>query len=159
MAQYFDSLESVKSLEATIIRETRIHKVLKGIMKLESIPKDEEFDFKDRSKKLLDAWNKVLGDEPGPSDAKQTNGTASSAKTDGEKPAGSEEKPSEAKDEVKTPAEAPVEQVTPGDDAKDEATDVPMIDAKEEAPMATDTTADSPKPDAAAEEATAAGAA
>lgn len=150
MAQYFDSLESIQTLEAAIIRDTRIHKVLRGIVKLTSIPKDEEFEFKDRSAKLLEKWNKILNDEPGPSESK-TNGASSGAKTDADKPVATTEKEEEAKEEVKEPAEAPVEQVSPGDDAKDEATDLPA-EVKIDGVEATETAADPPKPVAAAAE-------
>ena len=67
MSGHFENLEQYANLEASIIRTTKINKVLKGIVKLNSIPKDEEFNFKKRSTELLSQWNKVLNAEEGPS--------------------------------------------------------------------------------------------
>lgn len=59
LSQYLTRLEEFEGLETSIIRQTKINKVLKGIVKLESVPKDEEYGFKERSLKLLTAWNKL----------------------------------------------------------------------------------------------------
>lgn len=65
MAIYIKKLEAYDDkLEVSIIRNTKINKVLKGIIKLNSIPKDEEFNFRERSVKLLGVWNQLLGAEP-----------------------------------------------------------------------------------------------
>lgn len=53
-------LEKFTDLEAAIIKATKINKVLKAILKLETIPQEEEFNFKPRSRTLLDKWNKAL---------------------------------------------------------------------------------------------------
>ncbi|KAK0946775.1 hypothetical protein LTS01_026038, partial [Friedmanniomyces endolithicus] len=60
MADFFAQLESFDALEPAIIRTTKIHKVLKAIVKLSSIPKDEEHGFKRRSAAMLENWNKRL---------------------------------------------------------------------------------------------------
>lgn len=60
MADFFSQLEAYESLEPSIIRVTKIHKVLKAIVKLSSIPKDEEFQFKKRSSAMLEVWNKRM---------------------------------------------------------------------------------------------------
>ena len=60
MSTYLNKLESYPDLEGSIIRATKIHKVLKAMIKLNSIPKDEEFNFKKRSVDLLGKWNKIL---------------------------------------------------------------------------------------------------
>jgi hypothetical protein len=70
MAGFFQQLEKHTDLEPSIIRTTKVHKVLKGIIKLSSIPKDEEYNFKTRSTDLLEIWNKRMaadGDAPPPS--------------------------------------------------------------------------------------------
>lgn len=59
MAEYFTQLESHQDLEENIIRDTKINKVLKGIIKLDSIPKEEVYNFKKRSADLLNAWDKT----------------------------------------------------------------------------------------------------
>lgn len=67
MADFFSQLEAFENLEPSIIRATKIHKVLKAIVKLSSIPKDEEFQFKKRSSAMLEIWNKRMeadGDAP-----------------------------------------------------------------------------------------------
>ncbi|KAK5695185.1 hypothetical protein LTR97_008691 [Elasticomyces elasticus] len=60
MADFFTQLENYDNLEPSIIRTTKIHKVLKAIVKLSSIPKDEDFNFKKRSAALLEVWNKRM---------------------------------------------------------------------------------------------------
>lgn len=89
MSDFLSKLESVPDLEASIIRETKINKVLKAILKLDTIPKEEEFRFKPRSQALLEKWNEILAvDEPAASapasagatePAKAVNGTAAKA--------------------------------------------------------------------------------
>jgi hypothetical protein len=66
MSDYIAKLEGFPDLEVSIIRVTKINKVLKAILRLESIPKEEEFDFKGRSQTLLDKWTKLLSSEPTP---------------------------------------------------------------------------------------------
>lgn len=63
MSDYLKELEEFKELEGSIIRATKIHKVLKQMIKLESIPLNEEYNFKERASKLLSKWNDVLSNE------------------------------------------------------------------------------------------------
>ena len=63
MAEFVTKLEGYADLEVSIIRATKINKVLKAILKLPSIPKEEEFNFKTRSQTLLDKWNKLLASD------------------------------------------------------------------------------------------------
>ena len=65
MSDYLSELEAHHDLEGAIIRATKIHKVLKAMIKLPSIPLDEEYKFKDRSHALLQKWNEILGGEAG----------------------------------------------------------------------------------------------
>lgn len=60
MNDMFVQLEGHQDLEPSIIRTTKIHKVLKGIVKLDSVPKDEEYNFKKRSSAMLEIWNKRM---------------------------------------------------------------------------------------------------
>ena len=69
MTDYLSELEGYPDLEGSIIRTTKIHKVLKQMIKLEHIPLEEEFKFKDRSTKLLAKWTDTLSKD-GPSDEK-----------------------------------------------------------------------------------------
>jgi len=62
MSDFLAKLESLADLEVSVIKATKINKVLKAILKLDSasIPKEDEFQFKSRSQALLDKWNKLL---------------------------------------------------------------------------------------------------
>jgi hypothetical protein len=95
MADFFAQLEGYAELEPSIIRITKIHKVLKAIVKLASVPKDDEFNFKKRSSAMLEIWNKRMESEndattstgAGVSDAPEakapeTNGTAAAKDVD-----------------------------------------------------------------------------
>lgn len=101
MSDFVSTLESFTDLAVSIIRATKINKVLKAILKLENIPKEDEFQFKARSQALLDKWNKLLTAEgaagAAPAAAPEANGI-NGTKTNGVK-AKSEEteekKPSE----------------------------------------------------------------
>lgn len=84
MSDYITKLEAFPDLEVSIIRATKINKVLKAILKLENIPKEDEFKFKPRSQVLLDKWNKLLAVDGTPAPAGETNGTGK-AKTNGVK--------------------------------------------------------------------------
>ena len=74
MSDFLAKLETFPDLEDTIIRATKINKVLKAILKLEAIPKEEEFSFKPRSQKLLEKWNKILLNEASAPTSASTNG-------------------------------------------------------------------------------------
>lgn len=74
MSAYLTALENFTELEASIIRETKINKVLKAILKMENIPREEDFTFKKRSQGLLDRWNKLLASAAAAAPAGNTNG-------------------------------------------------------------------------------------
>lgn len=145
MAGHFNTLEQYKELEVNIIKNTKIHKVLKAILKLDHVPKDEEHGFKKRSDALLSGWMDAMTkeDEAGRS-GPATNGDtgeskATGAKVEGEKSSepttgeATKTEDTEMKDApaVTEPPAAPVEATNPGNDAKDEAVDgdVSMDDA------------------------------
>ena len=60
MNEKFKQLEAIESLESEIIAKTKINKVLKMIIRLDSIPKDEVYKFKQRSKVLLEKYQEIL---------------------------------------------------------------------------------------------------
>jgi hypothetical protein len=64
MSDYLSQLEAHQTLEAEVIRKTKIHKMLKAIIRLESIPKEEEYAFKRRSNDLLRSWGDALSADP-----------------------------------------------------------------------------------------------
>lgn len=91
MSEFITKLEGYSDLEVSIIRATKINKVLKGILKLEDIPKEAEFKFRERSTELLTKWNKILeSDTPAPANGalkEQVNGASAKAE-DGTKTMG-----------------------------------------------------------------------
>lgn len=74
MSNYITKLDSYDDLEISIIRETKINKVLKGIIKLADIPKESEYNFRGRSIDLLKKWKHW--------DAPSAEGGADKAATD-----------------------------------------------------------------------------
>lgn len=103
MSDFLAKLETFPDLEVSIIRNTKINKVLKAILKLEAIPKEDEFKFKTRSQSLLDKWNKILAADgatsaPNSATTNGVNGTSGEAsKKDKEAANGVKESATEAK--------------------------------------------------------------
>ncbi|KAI0104814.1 hypothetical protein GGR51DRAFT_220832 [Nemania sp. FL0031] len=73
VSDFLAKLETFPDLDVSIIRVTKINKVLKAILKLETIPKEEEFQFKPRSQTLLDKWNILLASDGAPAPATGTS--------------------------------------------------------------------------------------
>lgn len=123
MSEYVSKLEGYADLEVAIIRVTKINKVLKAILKLPTIPKEEEFQFKPRSQSLLDKWNKLLAtDVPQPS-TPPTNGATeeSKAEADEQKPTSVEPMNGVEESKAETDEEKPSADVdTPMEEAKEE---------------------------------------
>ncbi|KAI1174969.1 hypothetical protein F4777DRAFT_349171 [Nemania sp. FL0916] len=76
VSDFLAKLETFPDLDVSIIRATKINKVLKAILKIETIPKEEEFNFKSRSQVLLDQWNILLASDGGPIPATGTPANA-----------------------------------------------------------------------------------
>lgn len=112
MTKYLSELEALGEIEVSIIRETKINKVLRAIIKLPSIPKEEQYKFRERSVNILQAWKTLLDSDiptpaaPSDKEAKpETNGVSekavsAEAKADDSEPKPSEPEPSEAPEEV-----------------------------------------------------------
>jgi cell division protein FtsN len=111
MSEYLKQLEAHEDLEAEVIKKTKVHKVLRAIMKLETIPMEEDFNFKKRSSDLLTKWSGALASDPEPTAA---NGVKSE---DGEKS-------ESAKDEA-----PPADKTT--DEEKKEDTDAAITETAE----------------------------
>jgi hypothetical protein len=105
MSGYLKDLEAHDDLEAEVIKKTKVHKVLKAIIKLNSIPKEEEYAFKQRSSELLTKWGGALAADP-----ETAAGAPAEAATNGVKHDESE-KPESAKEEspVEKNGDAPAE--------------------------------------------------
>lgn len=80
MSDFLREVAEYPHLEANILRSTKIHKVLKNIIKLDPkiIPNEDHFKFQQRSKELLAIWTATLekdgkGDDDAtePSEAKK----------------------------------------------------------------------------------------
>ncbi|OAL07547.1 hypothetical protein IQ06DRAFT_12271 [Phaeosphaeriaceae sp. SRC1lsM3a] len=130
MSQYLKDLEAHDDLEAEVIKKTKIHKVLKAIIKLNSIPKEEEYNFKRRSNDLLTKWGGALAADNEASAESATNGVKHNDE-DKSEPA-KEESPAEKKEEPAVEVkkdDAPAEPATKAEDADG---DVTMGDADKE---------------------------
>lgn len=148
MSSHIKRLEEQEDLEVSIIRTTKINKVLKAINKLATIPREHEFNIRARSLALLTKWNKILGTSESKegkaekTDKAATNGvekngeetekaTASGEEADAaetEAPKETEEKAAESATEEKKDAE--VEK--PADEAKEETKTEEKADAETE---------------------------
>ena len=65
MNEQFKQLEAIDTIDGDVIKKTKINKVLKAIIRLTSIPKEEIHEFKRRSTDLLQDYNKVLAADGG----------------------------------------------------------------------------------------------
>lgn len=128
MAKFFDQLEKADDIDAGILRDTKIHKVMKGIVKLTSIPKDEDFHFKDRSAALLETWNKLLGDssdKPRPSTANGEKKETMEVDVKSDDKKESEEKNGEKEDQKEGEKEEETSESVEKSDLAEEKTDTP----------------------------------
>jgi len=113
MAEHFRALEGFKDLEVDMIRSTKIHKVLKAIIKLNSIPKDEEYRFKERSIEILDIWQKAMASSDGSGGAGDETAATKGTKEEKDEDDRNESAVKEtAERNVKEPSEATVETST-----------------------------------------------
>ncbi|KAI0482781.1 hypothetical protein GGR56DRAFT_621546 [Xylariaceae sp. FL0804] len=136
MSEFLAKLETFPDLEVSIIRATKINKVLKAILKIEAIPKEADFQFKSRSQVLLDKWNHILatandGAASAPAAANGVNGTSGSPGKAENTANGVSEKASEV--EAK-----PEKDVEKADDTKDETETKAAAPSIEEKPAATE---------------------
>lgn len=129
LSDYLVKLEQFPDLETEIIRATKINKVLKAMLKLDSIPKEEEFNFKPRSQALLEKWNKLLQEE-GPTSAapEETNGVNGHSEAPGK-----EEAKTGANGVTKAETEESETKVEAPEESKAEVKEQEKKDAKEEA--------------------------
>jgi hypothetical protein len=133
MSDYVAKLEGFPDLEVSIIRSTKINKVLKAILKLDNIPKDDEYKLKSRSQVLLDKWNKLLAVDGTPTPAAEVNGASKgAAKANGVKSSEGSE-PAKDKDEAKDEAkEEAAGKETPKEASEEESKEAPKEAAKPE---------------------------
>ncbi|KAJ9475129.1 ISWI one complex protein 4 [Pseudozyma hubeiensis] len=83
----FKTVEEYDGMTADHLRTTKIGKVMKRVMQLSDIPRDDEFHFKARAEKLCAKWGAIMagGDAPkeaapeGSSEPKKENGDSAAA--------------------------------------------------------------------------------
>lgn len=129
MSEFVSKLEGYADLEVSIIRQTKINKVLKAILKMPSIPKEEEFNFKPRSQSLLDKWNKLLASEqvePNASAATSNGNTEAKAGSEDAKPS-----PTEVTNGTKESTEEKTEEKTDDKPSEEESVAPAAVNAKE----------------------------
>lgn len=148
MSEYLGELENYPDLHGSIIRATKIHKVLKAMLKLPSIPLDEEFNFRERCQTLLGKWNAILASEPNGDNEDR----AEAGITNGESAQKEDDDEAEPKKKIGTTTEGEKEEadglVKAGESektAEEKKTDGPALDsapAKEYKPSADDMAVD-----------------
>ncbi|OAL65927.1 hypothetical protein A7C99_3030 [Trichophyton rubrum] len=130
MSTYINKLEAYTDLEVSIIRSTKINKVLKAIIKLPTIPKEEEYNFRGRSVQILSRWKQLLesdipsaGEGSTPADKPTSNGVHKKGRGG--------KKAEVKKEEEKKTEEADEDTAEPSKDG-----DISMADADDEKPEA-----------------------
>lgn len=130
MSTYINKLEAYTDLEVSIIRSTKINKVLKAIIKLPTIPKEEEYNFRGRSVQILSKWKQLLesdipsaGEGSTPADKPTSNGVHKKGRGG--------KKVEVKKEEEKKTEEADEDTAEPSKDG-----DISMADADDEKPEA-----------------------
>lgn len=141
MAGLFTRLEAYPDLEVSIIRATRINKVLKMIVKLPFIPRDEEFHFRRRSLNILSKWKSILDADAGAASAAEHKGkpTANGVHKEDEKTpetpnkTEAEEEKKESEEKQAKESESPADSDMPMPDAGAEVSGkTPALEAAEE---------------------------
>lgn len=134
MSGHLAELETFGGIEVSIIRQTKIQKVLRAIVKLPSIPKEEQYHFKQRAIDIQNMWRSLFDAEI-PTSAAAPSGKDAKAETNGvDEEAEEAASAGEPKAGAGTEAEAKTEaaKAGTGEGVKEaEAEDKPMPDAAE----------------------------
>jgi hypothetical protein len=139
MADYLKQLEQHEDLEADIIKKTKVHKVLKAIIKLDNIPKEEVHNFKSRSTELLNKWNGALASADGESAEKTTPAATNGVKADDEKSESAKaDTPAVEKKDEAPKEDAPAEPTAAAPADKDGDVSMADVEATKEAPAIVD---------------------
>ena len=66
MSVYLKKLEDIANPSRSAVHAAKIHKVLKAIKKLDNIPQEEAFRFKERATALHEKWNAIWSSKEQP---------------------------------------------------------------------------------------------
>ncbi|GKZ39158.1 hypothetical protein AbraIFM66950_011967, partial [Aspergillus brasiliensis] len=161
MSNFFGKLEKHADLEVSIIRATKINKVLKMIVKLSSIPRDEEFQFRARAMSILSKWKNLLdADTTGPSDDKEkedkpkANGIHKESSVETPAKGDTENEKEDETKESKADTAEPQDEPMPDADAaeKPQAPEPATEEAEKEAPKTEEAEKEAPKTEEATTE-------
>ncbi|EGY22752.1 PWWP domain-containing protein [Verticillium dahliae VdLs.17] len=119
-------------VRVSIIRATKINKVLKAILKLDSIPKEAEFNFKSRSQALLDKWTKILSTVDGVAAPSTANGVNGNTEKKTEPNGIKDEAKVDAKSEEAAEAKKSTPEATEETEAKPEGTPEKTANAQQQ---------------------------
>ena len=119
MANCLSKLENYDEIEISIIRHTKINKVLKMIVKLNFVPRDEELQFRQRAMNILSKWKSLEPETATPTDDKEKE---AEAKANGVSKEDGAETPSKTQPEAEKEGEGQKE-------STNEPLDDPMPDA------------------------------
>ncbi|EST08478.1 PWWP domain protein [Kalmanozyma brasiliensis GHG001] len=98
----FKTVEEYDGMTAEHLRTTKIGKVMKRVMQLSDIPRDDEFHFKERAEKLCAKWGAIMA---GGDAAPKEEGASGEVKENGDAAAHAE--PTEPKSEPEAAAAPP----------------------------------------------------
>jgi hypothetical protein len=128
MTGFLKQLEEFEDLEAAVIKDTKVHKVLRGIIKLETIPNEEGYNFKTRSNNLLTKWSGALAAD---TETTEASAAVTAPATNGVKHNGEEKADAQAPKNLEEISAAPEPAKTTDADG-----DTAMAEAKEDVPVA-----------------------
>jgi hypothetical protein len=111
MSSYFAQLEKMgDDLEVSIIRATNINKFLDHFVKLDSIPRDEEFQFRRRAINLLSKWKDVVDADSAESKTYEDEEAAPVSATESTKPSEVQQASPDAQSAIKPSTSPPVDE-------------------------------------------------
>jgi hypothetical protein len=148
MSNYIQKLEQYNDLEGSIIRRTKINKVLKAIIKLNTIPKEEEYRFRQRSVEILGKWKHLLESDIPKDEASGSKDAEDEPKSNGVHKKGNGKKGSETpasegkKEDAQEDGETKEDEKIKEDESMADAGD---DESKKQTPEATETTKEEAK--------------
>ena len=150
MANCLSKLENYDEIEISIIRQTKINKVLKMIVKLNFVPRDEELQFRQRAMNILSKWKSLEPETATPTDDKEAMANGVSKEDGAETPSKPQPEAEKEGEGQKESTNEPLDDPMPDADAADKSK-APELVKEVEADVAKEVEVSEPK---AAEEKT-----